>query len=126
MMQVSGEGDAVTTDNSSIKKAMTIEEVFKKNKLERRIQFLQEMAELDRISELEGARQAGEAKGERKVICEFLGASFGSGSQGLQDRLMQIDVRCIENVNLIDKILKKIFRAKSLTEAEAIINAVTK
>jgi len=55
------------------------------------------------------------------AICEFLDARFGNASQGLQKQVKQID-----KLESLDKIIKKIFTANSLDEADAIINKATK
>ena len=81
-------------DNPSIKKAMTIEDAFMRNKQERRIYEMREKARLDEISALEGSEAKGEARGKvmaQDAICEFLDARFGSASQDLQKQVKRID-----------------------------------
>ncbi len=117
--------EAIAVENPSIKKALTLEQAFMQNKQERRIYELREKARLDEISALKGSEAKGEARGKvmmaQGAICEFLDARFGSASRGLQKQVKQID-----KLEPLDKIIKKIFTANSLEDANAIINNATK
>jgi hypothetical protein len=112
-------------ENPSIKKALTLEQAFMQNKQERRIYELREKARLDEVSALEGSEAKGEARGRvtasQNAICEFLDARFGNASHGLQKQVKQID-----KLESLDKIIKKIFTANSLNEADAVIYKVAK
>lgn len=82
--------------NPGIRKALTIEEIFLKDKIERRLYELREKAVRDEISMLAGARAEGEAKGIAKgradAICMFLDVRFGEASQELQRKVRK--TRC--------------------------------
>jgi predicted transposase/invertase (TIGR01784 family) len=131
---VEGEAmEAIAVDNPPIKKAMTVEDAFMRNKQERRIYELREKARLDEISAMEGAEARGEARGEAQgeargeargkvtasqdAICEYLDARFESKSRGLQKQVKQID-----QLELLDKIIKQIFTVSSLEEAKTVIS----
>ncbi len=112
--------------NPGIRKALTIEEIFLKDKIERRLYELREKAVRDEISMLAGARAEGEAKGIAKgradAICMFLDVRFGEASQELQRK-----VRSISKLEALDRIINRIYTATSLEDAEAIIdNAVNR
>ncbi|WP_041284855.1 hypothetical protein [Desulfoscipio gibsoniae] len=117
--------EKIAMGNPGIRKALTIEQIFLKNKKERRLYELREKAVRDEISMIAGARAEGEAKGraegraEGKVdaICTFLDARFGDASQGLQRK-----VRYINKLEALDKVIEKIYTAESLDDAEAIID----
>jgi len=117
--------EAIAVENPSIKKALTLEQAFMQNKQERRIYELREKARLDEISALEGSEAKGEARGKvvmaQDAICKFLDARFENSSQGLQKQIKQID-----KLETLDKIINKIFTANSLNEADAVINKATK
>ena len=104
---------------------LTLEQAFMQNKQERRIYELREKARLDEISALEGSEAKGEARGKvvmaQDAICKFLDARFENSSQGLQKQIKQID-----KLETLDKIINKIFTANSLNEADAVINKATK
>ena len=107
--------------NPGIKKALTIEQIFQKNKRERRVYELREKAYRDELSALAGARAEGEARGEAKgrqeAICKYLEARFGDASLGLQEKVKQHT-----EIEKLDKIINKIYTVRSLEEAGAVIN----
>ncbi|TYO95501.1 hypothetical protein LX24_01462 [Desulfallas thermosapovorans DSM 6562] len=124
--------------NPGIRKALTIEQIFLKDKKERRLYELREKAVRDEISMLAGARAEGraegmaegeargiakgEVKGRADAICMFLDVRFGEASRGLQRK-----VRFISKLEALDRIINRIYTAASLDDAEAIIdNAITR
>jgi predicted transposase/invertase (TIGR01784 family) len=113
--------EAIAVENPSIKKALTLEQAFMQNKQERRIYELREKARLDEISALEGSEAKGKVIMAQDAICKFLDARFGNASQGLQKQIREID-----KLETLDKIINNIFTANSLNEAEAVINKATK
>jgi len=119
------EMEAIAMDNPGIRKALTIERAFWQSKKERRLYELREKATRDELSMLAGARAEGEAKGRAEgradAICKFLDARFGEGSHGLQRK-----VRCINKLEILDKIINKIYTADLLEDAETIIDGATK
>lgn len=115
------EMEAIAVNNPPIKKAMSIEDAFMRNKQERRIYELREKARLDEISALEGSEAKGRAEGKAEAsqdaICKFLDARFGSTSHALQKQVKQID-----DLESLGKIVNTIFTANSIKEAKAVIN----
>ncbi|MCL6561074.1 MAG: Rpn family recombination-promoting nuclease/putative transposase, partial [Firmicutes bacterium] len=75
-------------DNPGIRKALTIEQAFMRNKQERRMYELREKAMKDEISMIAGAMAEGEVKGKvamaQEAICKYLEARFGDASRSLQ------------------------------------------
>lgn len=122
------EMEAIAMDNPGIKKALTIEQAFWQSKKERRLYELREKARRDEISALAGARAEGEAKGRTEgrtegqiegtidAICKFLDARFGESSQQLQE-----EVRHIDKLEVLNRIINKIAIAESLEKASSII-----
>ena len=115
--------EAIAMDNPGIRKALTIEQAFWQSKRERRLYELREKAVRDELSMLAGARAEGEAEGEAKgkataqeAICKFLDARFGEASHSLQKKVRQIN-----ELEILDKIINKIYTANSLDDANAII-----
>ncbi|WP_347491413.1 Rpn family recombination-promoting nuclease/putative transposase [Desulfoscipio sp. XC116] len=119
------EMEEIAMGNPGIRKALTIEQIFLKNNTERRLYELREKAVRDEISMLAGARAEGEAKGEAKgradAICTFLDVRFGKSSKGLQGK-----VKSISKLDVLDRIINKIYTAESLEDAGAIIDNATK
>jgi predicted transposase/invertase (TIGR01784 family) len=115
------EMEEIAMGNPGIRKALTIEQIFLKNKKERRLYELREKAVRDEISMLAGARAEGEAKGRIEAICKFLDARFGEASQDLQKK-----VRNINKLDTLDKIINNIYTAELLEDAEAIIDSTTR
>lgn len=69
------------------------------------------------ISALAGARAEGEAKGRQEAICKYLDARFGEASRDLQERVRQID-----SLEILDKIINKVYIAGSLEEVKVVID----
>jgi predicted transposase/invertase (TIGR01784 family) len=113
------EMEAIAMDNPGIKKAMTIEQAFMRNKQERRIYELREKAIKDELSALAGSEAKGRADGMAEAICQFLEVRFGEPSRNLQQRVKRID-----KLETLDRIINKIYTAGSLEEAAAIIDIV--
>lgn len=109
-------------ENPAIRKALTIEEAFKRNEQERRLYELREKALRDEISMMAGARAEGKAEGKvemaQEAICQYLEARFGKASRGLQKKVTQYN-----NLEVLTKIMNKIYTASSLEDARAIIEA---
>ena len=114
--------------NPAIRRALTIEEAFKRSEQERRLYELREKALRDKISMMEGARAEGRLEGEvegrtegkvemaREAICQYLDARFGRASRGLQKQVSQYN-----NLQVLNRIINKIYTAASLEDARAII-----
>ncbi|BCV22752.1 hypothetical protein hamaS1_28210 [Moorella sp. Hama-1] len=116
------EMEAIAMENPAIRKALTIEEAFKRNEQERRLYELREKALRDEISMMAGARAEGKAEGKvemaQEAICQYLEARFGKASRGLQKKVTQYN-----NLEVLTKIMNKIYTASSLEDARAIIEA---
>ncbi len=122
------EMEEIAMSNPGIKKALTIEQIFQKNKRERRVYELREKAYRDELSALAGARAEGEAAGEargvkmaQEAICKYLEARFGDKSQPLQEKVKQHN-----EIEKLDKIINKIYTIRSIEEAGAVINGTGK
>lgn len=109
-------------NNPAIRKALTIEEIFKADAQERRLYEMREKAFLDEISNVAGAKAEGIAEGEanmaKNVICRSLEAHFGAESQALQET-----VRTITNLDTLNQITDRIFVVNHLDEAKVLIQA---
>ncbi|WP_041275011.1 Rpn family recombination-promoting nuclease/putative transposase [Desulforamulus reducens] len=114
------EMEEIAMTNPGIRRAITIEQIFYKNQKERRLYELREKAVRDEVSMVAGARAEGlaegEAKGQREAICKYLSARFSDLSLNLQAQ-----VRNINNLSALDKIINQIYTVNSLEEAEAIV-----
>lgn len=118
------EMEEIAMTNPGVRKAMTIEQIFFKNKKERRLYELREKAARDEISMVTGAKEEGKAEGKiemaRDTICKYLDARFSSASLSLQE-----EVRAINNLVALDKIIGKIYTANSMEEAATIVKEST-
>jgi len=106
--------------NPAIRKALSIEEIFKADAQERRLYEMREKAFLDEISNVEVAKAEKKAKGilmAQDAICQFLEVRFGAESQPLQDT-----VRSITDLNVFSRIMYRIFIVNKLDEAKALIH----
>ena len=115
------EGEAlevIAMENPGIRKALTIEQAFWQSKKERRMYELREKAVRDEVSALAGARAEGKAEMAQEAICKYLEARFGKSSMSLQKR-----VKRIVKLNTLDEIINKIYTAKSLEEARAVVDS---
>ena len=125
-------------------KRITIEQIFLKNKKERRLYELREKAARDEISMVTGAKEEGKAEGKiegraegkiegkiegraegkiemaQSAICKYLDAKFSSDSLGLQE-----EVGAINNLVVLDKIIGKIYTANTMEEAATIVKEST-
>ena len=113
-------------------KRITIEQIFLKNKKERRLYELREKAARDEISMVTGAKEEGKAEGKiegraegriemaQSAICKYLDARFSSDSLGLQE-----EVGAINNLVVLDKIIGKIYTANTIEEAATIVKEYT-
>ncbi len=108
------EMEEIAMGNPGIRKALTLEQIFLKDKKERRLYELREKAGRDEISTLAGAR----AEGRADAICTFLDVRFGEASRGLQEK-----VRSISKLEILDRIINQIYTASLLYDAETIINS---
>jgi len=76
---------------------------------------------------MDGARAEGKLEGKaegkvemaREAICQYLDARFGRASRGLQKQVSQYN-----NLQVLNKIINKIYTAASLEDARAIIERV--
>lgn len=107
-----GELEVIAMNNPAIRKALTIEEIFKADAQERRLYEMREKAFLDEISNVAGAK----AEGKAEDICQYLEARFGAESQSLQDT-----IRMITDLNTLNQMTPRIFVVNHLDEAKAII-----
>jgi predicted transposase/invertase (TIGR01784 family) len=134
------EMEEIAMTNPGVRKAMTIEQIFLKNKKERRLYELREKAARDEISMVTGAKEEGKAEGKiegraegkiegraegkiemaRSAICKYLDARFSSNSLGLQE-----EVGAINNLVVLDKIIGKIYTANTMEEAATIVKEST-
>ncbi len=122
------EMEEIAMTNPGVRKAMTIEQIFLKNKKERRLYELREKAARDEISMVTGAKEEGKAEGKiegriemaRSAICKYLDAKFSSDSLGLQE-----EVGAINNLVVLDKIIGRIYTANTIEEAATIVKEST-
>ncbi|WP_081460809.1 Rpn family recombination-promoting nuclease/putative transposase [Desulfotomaculum nigrificans] len=112
--------EEIAMGNPGIRKALTIEQIFFKNQKERRLYELREKAARDEISMVSGARAEGKAEGKAEMaqdaICKYLDARFASASNSLQ-----VEVKQIDNIVILDRIINKIYTANSIEEATSIV-----
>ncbi|SPF51899.1 conserved hypothetical protein [Candidatus Desulfosporosinus infrequens] len=108
--------EALAMSNPAIRKALTIEEMFKADASERRLYEMREKAFLDEISNVAGAKEEGEAKGRIDDICKFMEARFGAESQTIQDL-----VRNMTDLDVLNRIVPRIFMVASLEEANVLL-----
>ncbi len=74
------EMEAIAMDNPGIKKALTVEQAFMRNKQERRMYELREKAMKDEISMIAGAMAEGEARGKVAMAQEASAGIWRPGS----------------------------------------------
>jgi len=115
------EMEEIAMENPGIRKAMTIEQIFFKNKKERRLYGLREKAVRDEISMVVGAKAEGKVEGMVDAICKYLDIKFAEASFSLQ-----AEVKKINDVVILDKIINKIYTANSLDEALTIVKGAIK
>lgn len=108
--------EALAMSNPAIRKALTIEEMFKADAQERRLYEMREKAFLDEISNVAGAKAEGKILMAQDAICQYLEARFGADSQALQET-----VRAITDLDALSRIINRIFLVTHFDEAKAII-----
>jgi len=106
----------IAMSNPAIRKALSIEEIFKADAQERRLYEMREKAFLGEISNVEGAKAEGEAKGKVEALCRYLELHFGAESQSLQD-----SVRTITDLDILGRIIDRVYVSVNLDEAKAFI-----
>lgn len=107
-------------------RALTIEEAFWRSEQERRLYELREKALRDELSRMEGARAEGRVEGKaegkvemaREAICQYLEARFGKASRDLQKKVTEYN-----NLEVLTKIMNKVYTASLLEDARTIIEA---
>ncbi|MEG6520889.1 Rpn family recombination-promoting nuclease/putative transposase [Desulfotomaculum sp. 1211_IL3151] len=119
------EMEEIAMGNPGIRKAMTIEQIFFKNQKERRLYELREKAARDELSMIVGAKAEGKMEGRTEgmvdSICKYLDARFKDQSLGLQS-----EVKKINDLNILDKIINKIYTVNSFDEALIIVKEAMK
>lgn len=107
-------------ENTAIRKALTIEEMFWQNEKERRLYELREKAILEERSAIAGARVEGKIEGKiekaQDAICKFLKKRFGSESDELEKK-----VRQITDLEILDHMYDGLLDAQTLEQAQNII-----
>ncbi|QGG48064.1 Rpn family recombination-promoting nuclease/putative transposase [Heliorestis convoluta] len=117
--------EEIAMENPAIKKAITIEQAFMKNKIERRIYELREKAVRDEISALAGAKEEGRAEGKAEgkaegvqdSICKYLEARFGKASLEVQKKL-----RTIDDLEKLNSIINKIYKQDTIEEIRDLLS----
>ncbi|OLN26851.1 hypothetical protein [Desulfosporosinus metallidurans] len=66
----------------------------------------------------ERAKAEGEAKGNAETICQYIEVRFGAESQSLQDT-----VRTITDLDVLSRIINRIFVVNHLDEAKTLIQS---
>jgi len=115
------EMEEIAMGNPGIRKAMTIEQIFFKNKKERRLYELREKAAKDEISMVVGAKAEGKVEMAHDAICKYLDIKFADASLSLQ-----AEVKKINDVVILDEIINKIYTANSMDEALTIVKEEVK
>lgn len=87
--------EAIALSNPLIRKALSIEEMFKASAQERRLYDMREKAIFSEATNLAAA----EARGKAEAICQYLEVRFGSESQELQEM-----VRTITDLDVLSRI----------------------
>lgn len=113
-----GEGLRMLAEkNPAIKKALTIEEIFKKDETERRLYELREKAIRDEISMVAGAKEEGKAEGLRDSIARYLRKRFKVSN--IEGRIRQIT-----DIQTLNKIYDKLLDAEAPEDAVKIVSEV--
>jgi predicted transposase/invertase (TIGR01784 family) len=118
------EMDAIAERNPGIRKALTIEEMFWKDKEERRRYEMRQKYLRDEVSMLAGAEAKGEARGRtegqvqatQKHIVQILTARFGPESSDLQTKVGQL-----RDPAVADQVFAELLTANSLEDADGLI-----
>jgi len=93
--------EAIAMSNPLIRKALSIEEMFKASAQERRLYDMREKAIFSEATNLAAAEAKGEPKGKVETICQYLEVRFGAESQALQEI-----VRTITDLDALSRIIK--------------------
>lgn len=116
---VQGEAlEAIAMNNPVIRKALTIEEMFKVDAQERRLYDMREKAVISEATNLAAAEAKGKILMAQDAICQYLNARFGVESQALQEI-----VRLITDLDSLNRIIGRIFIVNQLEEAKALVQA---
>lgn len=107
----------IAEKNPAIKKALTVEEVFRKAELERRIHELEEKAVRDRISMVAGAKAEGIIEAKQDAILWYLKKRFGGVT-------CESKIRQVKNVKTLDRLFDSLPDAGTQEEAEEVISRV--
>lgn len=111
----------VAEKDPAVKKTLTVEEVFRKAELERRVQELVEKAVRDRASMLAGAKAEGKVEGmveaKQDAVLRYLEKRFG-------DVICGDKIRRIKDVETLDRLFESLVDAGTLEEAEEVISRV--
>ena len=111
------EMEAIAMENQAIKKAMTIEDMFYKSAMERRLCELREKALLDELSMMDGARAEGEAKAKQDAIIKFMATRFKADPPSVKEK-----VQVLTDLETLDGVLTKLFATDSVGKAMEIIS----
>ncbi|GEA15493.1 hypothetical protein E308F_17370 [Moorella sp. E308F] len=121
-----GEGlKMIAEKNPAIKKALTVEEVFRKSELERRLYELREKAIRDEISMVAGAKAEGKAEGrvegmveaKQDAVLRYLKKKFGSVT-------FENKIRQMRDVEILDRLFDSVLDAGTPEEVEEVISRV--
>lgn len=107
------------------KKPLTVEEVFRRAELERRVQELVEKAVRDRISMVAGAKAEGKAEGRAEGMVEakqeavlwYLKKRFGGVA--CRDKIRQV-----KDAETLDRLFDSLLDAGTPEEAEEVVSRV--
>lgn len=99
------------------KKKLTVEEVFRRAELERRVQELVEKAVRDRISMVAAAKAEGMVEAKQEAVLWYLKKRFGGVACG--DKIRQV-----KDVETLDRLFDSLLDAGTPEEAEEVISRV--
>ena len=114
------EMEAIAERNPGIRKALTVEEMFWKDKEERRRYEMRQKYLRDEVSMLAGAKAEGRTEGHvqatQKHIVQILTARFGPESSDLQTKVGQLRDQAVA-----DQVFAKLLTANSPEDADGLI-----
>ncbi len=112
-----GEGLRVIAEkNPAIKKALTVEEIFRKDEAERRLYELREKAIHDEVSMIAGAKAEGMVEAKQDTIIRYLKKRFGTDCE--------TRIRQVKDVGTLDELFDSLLDAGTPEEAGEIIARV--
>jgi len=123
----------IAEKNPAIKKALTVEEVFRKNELERRLYELREKAIRDEISMVAAAKAEGRAEGKAEGRAEGRVEGMVEAKQDTIIRYLkkrfggvtcENKIRQVRNVEILDRLFDSVLDAGTPEEVEEIISHV--